>query len=245
MATLDVEAMAHELRRMALPDDGGGVAIPEAATDAPLADYNLCALDLVLEGGPYTFDQNLLALHALAPGDSITQVPLHDVDFWVHAYDFKAELYSETVGKALGYALGRFLVYDEYNPYTDQDSCMRLKVKLDVWKSLLREKEVKKPSSSILVATLRRGGGDRRGQVRSIRPRPGNIQALAINFCIGILKGTPSLSHGLDDDASKEVVVEVSEDRKRRKWNESGEADLDVYKENALNLVISNGSTGR
>ncbi|CAN0875400.1 hypothetical protein LINGRAHAP2_LOCUS10808 [Linum grandiflorum] len=35
--------------------------------------------------------------------------------------------------------------------YLDKDSCMRLRVKLDVRKSLLREKEVKKPSSSIMV----------------------------------------------------------------------------------------------
>ncbi|CAN0925325.1 hypothetical protein LINGRAHAP2_LOCUS34689 [Linum grandiflorum] len=35
--------------------------------------------------------------------------------------------------------------------YLDKESCMRLRVKLDVRKSLLREKEVKKPSSSIMV----------------------------------------------------------------------------------------------
>ncbi|CAN0873543.1 hypothetical protein LINGRAHAP2_LOCUS10404 [Linum grandiflorum] len=33
----------------------------------------------------------------------------------------------------------------------DQDSYMRLRVRLDVRKSLLRKKEVKKPSASVMV----------------------------------------------------------------------------------------------
>ncbi|CAN0881007.1 hypothetical protein LINGRAHAP2_LOCUS13972 [Linum grandiflorum] len=191
---------------------------------------------------------------------------------------------------------------------------MRLRVKLDVRKSLLREKEVRKPSSSIMVtfkyeklpifcflcgrighidracavrfhfarnvelpllwdaslpapqrrilkeiqspwlvptaeeqmvATLRRGGIDRRGQVGSIRPRPANIQAMAANFRTGILKGTTSLLPGLEADASREEVVEVSDDRRRRKGNDRGEADMEVDKENALKLVLNNVLTGR
>ncbi|CAN0885601.1 hypothetical protein LINGRAHAP2_LOCUS15161 [Linum grandiflorum] len=113
--------------------------------------YHPLDMDLVLDGGPWTFDQNLLALHSLVPGDDLTQVPLHDVDFWILVYGLTAEFYSEVVGKALGNFLGSFVLYDETNQFIDQDSYMRIRVKLDVRKSLVREKIVKKPSSEVLV----------------------------------------------------------------------------------------------
>ncbi|CAN0863252.1 hypothetical protein LINGRAHAP2_LOCUS8662 [Linum grandiflorum] len=113
--------------------------------------YHPLDKDLVLEGGPWTFDQNLLALRGLTLGDDFTQVPLHEVDFWIQIYGLTAEFYSEVVGKALGNSLGRFILYDDTNQYTDQDSYMRIRVTLDVRKSLVREKPVKKPSSEVVA----------------------------------------------------------------------------------------------
>ncbi|CAN0876275.1 hypothetical protein LINGRAHAP2_LOCUS11213 [Linum grandiflorum] len=114
--------------------------------------YHQLDMDLVLEGGPWTFDENLLAIRSLAPGDDYTQVPLYEVDFWVLVYDLTAEFYSEVVGKALGNFLGSFILYDDTNQYVDRDSYMRIRVNLDVRKSLVKEKLVKKPTSEVLVA---------------------------------------------------------------------------------------------
>ncbi|CAN0884251.1 hypothetical protein LINGRAHAP2_LOCUS14784 [Linum grandiflorum] len=113
--------------------------------------YHPLDMDLVLERGPWTFDQNLLALRSFAPGEDYTQVPLHEVDFWVSVYDLTAEFYSEVVGKALGNFLGNFILYDDTNQYVDRDSYMRIRVKLDVRKSLVNEKLVKKPTSEVLA----------------------------------------------------------------------------------------------
>ncbi|CAN0886623.1 hypothetical protein LINGRAHAP2_LOCUS15413 [Linum grandiflorum] len=99
--------------------------------------YHPLDKDFVLEGGPWTFDRNLLALRSLTLGDDFTQVPLHEVDFWVQIYGLTAEFYSEVVGKALGNFIGRFVLYDDTNQYTDQDSYMRIRVTLDVRKSLV------------------------------------------------------------------------------------------------------------
>ncbi|CAN0917031.1 hypothetical protein LINGRAHAP2_LOCUS30060 [Linum grandiflorum] len=148
--TINFNAMRTQMANLWRPREG--ISISDKGEGLILFRfYHPLDLELVLEGVPWTFDQNLLALQALVPGDDITKVPLHEVDFWVHAYGFSAEFYSEMVGKALGDALGKYLTYDEYNMYVDQDSCMRLRVKLDVRKSLLREKEVKRPRSSIMV----------------------------------------------------------------------------------------------
>ncbi|CAN0898674.1 hypothetical protein LINGRAHAP2_LOCUS19847 [Linum grandiflorum] len=80
--------------------------------------YHLLDKDLVLEGGPWTFDQNLLALRSLTLGDDFTQVPLHEVDFWIQIYGLIAEFYLEAVGKALGNFIGKFIHYDDRNQYT-------------------------------------------------------------------------------------------------------------------------------
>ncbi|CAN0875424.1 hypothetical protein LINGRAHAP2_LOCUS10826 [Linum grandiflorum] len=131
MAILDAKAMAHELRRMALLDEGGDVTVPDAATDAQVDDYTLCALGTFITERSINFNAMRTQMANLwKPHEGIS---ISD--------------------KALGNALGSFLTYDEYNMYLDKDSCMRLRVKLDVRKSLLREKEVKKPSSSIMDAT--------------------------------------------------------------------------------------------
>ncbi|CAN0880223.1 hypothetical protein LINGRAHAP2_LOCUS13542 [Linum grandiflorum] len=199
MADLDVEAMARELRTMALLADDGEIAIPEDLADVLTDDLKLYAVgtfvmdkninfsamhtqmanlwrpregvtitdkgeglilfcfyhpldkDLVLEGGPWTFDQNLLALCSLTPGDDFTQVSLHEVDFWVLIYGLTAKFYSEVVGKALRNFIGRFVLYDDTNQYTDEDSYMRIRVTLDVRQSLVREKPVKKPSSEVVA----------------------------------------------------------------------------------------------
>ncbi|CAN0903310.1 hypothetical protein LINGRAHAP2_LOCUS22488, partial [Linum grandiflorum] len=113
--------------------------------------YHPLDKNLVLEGGPWTFDQNLLALRGLTLGDDFTQVPLHEVDFWIQIYGLTAEFYSEVVGKALENSIGRFILYDDTIQYTDQDSYMRIRVTLDVCKSLVREKLVKKPSSEVVT----------------------------------------------------------------------------------------------
>ncbi|CAN0843308.1 hypothetical protein LINGRAHAP2_LOCUS3810 [Linum grandiflorum] len=127
-----------------ITDKGGGLIL--------FRFYHQLDMDLVLEGGPWTFDQNLLAIRSIAPGEDYTQVPLHEVDFWVLVYDLTAEFYSEVVGKALGNFLGSFILYDDTNQYVDRDSYMRIRVKLDVRKSLIKKKLVKKPTSEVLVA---------------------------------------------------------------------------------------------
>ncbi|CAN0925275.1 hypothetical protein LINGRAHAP2_LOCUS34659 [Linum grandiflorum] len=99
---MDQETIKRELRRLALLDDGGDVAVPEFLEDVP-------------------------------------------------EEDLKCGIISDVVAKALGNFLGTYLFSDEYNNYSGPDSCMRIKVRLDVRKSLHREKSVKKPNKEILV----------------------------------------------------------------------------------------------
>ncbi|CAN1729935.1 hypothetical protein LINPERHAP1_LOCUS785, partial [Linum perenne] len=113
--------------------------------------YHPLDLRQVVDGGPWSFDNNLLTLHELKPGEDIHEVPLFYSTFWVHIYELTAEFYSEIVGKMIGAWMGEFLEYDEFNKFTREDPCMRIKVKIDIRRSLKREKVIRKPSKELLV----------------------------------------------------------------------------------------------
>ncbi|CAN1744882.1 hypothetical protein LINPERHAP1_LOCUS2262 [Linum perenne] len=104
-----------------------------------------------MDGGPWSFDNNLLMLHELKPRDNIHEVPLFYTAFWVHINDLSSEFYSEIVGRAIGNWMGEFLEYDENNQFTRDEPCMRIRVKLDVRRSLKREKVIRKPSKELKV----------------------------------------------------------------------------------------------
>ncbi|CAN0858399.1 hypothetical protein LINGRAHAP2_LOCUS7230 [Linum grandiflorum] len=203
---------------MELLDDSGGVTIPKAATDAHVDDYTLCALGIFVTEQSINFNAMQTQMANLwKPHEGIS---ISDKGECLILFRFSHPLDRDLVLEG-----GLLCLIKTYLLY------------MSPWLVPTVEEQ--------RVATLRRGGGDRQGQVRDTRPRPANIQAMAINFQTGILKGTTSLLHGLDVDASREVVVEVSEDQKRHKRNERGEADMDVDKENAMKLVITNEPMGR
>ncbi|CAN0857493.1 hypothetical protein LINGRAHAP2_LOCUS6769 [Linum grandiflorum] len=202
MTDLDVEAMARELRSLALLADNSDIAISENLTDAQAEDLNF-----------------------LAPGDDLTHIPLHEVDFWILVYGLTAEFYSEVVGKALGNFLGSFILYDDTNKYVDCDSYMRIRVNLDfprnamlplLWDASLRaptRRDFREIPSPWLISTLaeRRvailcSGGTAKGTlVQGRHQRPTNIQALVSNFRTGLTQG--------DRSATMKVPAEPEDDQ--------------------------------
>lgn len=70
--------------------------------------YHQRHLKMVLEGGPWTYENQLLLLHQMKPGECPTKVPLFYSNFWVQVYEVPAGFKSEVVGKILGNFFGRF-----------------------------------------------------------------------------------------------------------------------------------------
>lgn len=56
--------------------------------------YHILELQKVLDGGPWTFEQNLLVYHWLKDGEVPQSVPLHIIDIWVQVYDLPTGLIS-------------------------------------------------------------------------------------------------------------------------------------------------------
>ncbi|XVF56998.1 hypothetical protein PTKIN_Ptkin06aG0167400 [Pterospermum kingtungense] len=76
-------------------------------------------------GGLWSFDNHLLVLHKLVSGENPLEVPLFFVDFWVQVYNLQSGFMSETVGKALGDYIGKFMAYD-------------VKSNSGIWRSFMR-----------------------------------------------------------------------------------------------------------
>nr|DAD46192.1 TPA_asm: hypothetical protein HUJ06_004422 [Nelumbo nucifera] len=58
-------------------------------------------LKRVLKGGPWTYDNHVLLLHHLKPGEIPNQIPLFHVDYWVQVYDLPVGFMSIKRGKTI------------------------------------------------------------------------------------------------------------------------------------------------
>lgn len=114
--------------------------------------YHVDDMLWVKNGGPWSFDNALLVLNGISPGEDPTKVPLVDIDFWIQIYDLPVGYMSEAVGKQLGNFFGSFLEYDSNNNSSILREFMRLKIRLDVRKPLKRKKKIcKRDKTEVIV----------------------------------------------------------------------------------------------
>lgn len=106
----------------------------------------------VRSGGPWSFDNALLVLNIVKPGEDPTSVSLTDIDFWIQIHDLPVGYMSEVVGKQLGNFFGTFLEYDANNNSSIWREFMRLKIRMDVRKPLRRKKKIcKRDKTEVIV----------------------------------------------------------------------------------------------
>lgn len=142
--TVHFTSMKHRMASIWRP--GRGVVIHDIGSQRYLFQFfHVIDLKRVYEGGPWSFDNCLLLLHHLKPGEMPAQVPLNIVNFWVQVYDLPVGYMSEAVGRQLGDFIGTFLEYDINNNIGCWRAYMRLRVAIDVQKPLKRLKKIRKP----------------------------------------------------------------------------------------------------
>lgn len=114
--------------------------------------YQMDDLMWVKNGGPWSFDNALLILNTIAPGEDPTKVALVEVDFWIQIHNLLVGYMYEVVGKQLGNFFGKFLEYDSKNNASIWREFMRLKIRMDVRKPLKRKKKIcKKDKTEVIV----------------------------------------------------------------------------------------------
>ncbi|CAN1759636.1 Uncharacterized protein At4g02000, partial [Linum perenne] len=147
---------AFQSRMESLWRPGRRVAIEKYGDNLILFRFNhVIDLKRVLESGPWLFDESLLVLHELRPGEHPNHVDLCFADFWVRIYNLPPGFFSETVGKSLGNYIGSYIEFDENNMLSFDREYMRIKVKMDIRKSLKREKKLRVEGGECIKCTFR------------------------------------------------------------------------------------------
>jgi 14-3-3 protein epsilon len=121
-----------------------GVTIKEARAGLFLFSFaHPLDMEAVLNGGPWTFDNNMLLLERVQLGMQIESIPLFYTDFWVQIHNLPAGLMKEMVGVKLGSYIGTFMEYDKNNNTSFWRQYMRVRVKVDVRQPLKKDTKVK------------------------------------------------------------------------------------------------------
>jgi hypothetical protein len=100
-------------------------------------------MEAVLNGGPWTFDNNMLIVDRVQIGMQIENIPLFHADFWVQIHNLPAGFMQEKVGIRLGNYIGTFMEYDKNNNTSFWRQYMRVRVKIDVRQPLKKGQRVR------------------------------------------------------------------------------------------------------
>lgn len=106
--------------------------------------YHVLDMQKVLDGGPWTFEQNLLAYHKLGDNEDPHLVNLHKSDIWVQIYDLPKGLVSESILVSIGNFVGKFVKSDPVNMNGGWRMYVRIRVTLDLDKPLKRRMKIKR-----------------------------------------------------------------------------------------------------
>lgn len=106
----------------------------------------------VQNGGPWSFDNAMLALENVNGGQNPVDVKPCFINIWIQLHNLPVGYMLETVGRQLGNFFGEFLEYDAKNSTSIWRDCMRFRIRLDVRKPIKRKKKiVKKDGSEFIV----------------------------------------------------------------------------------------------
>jgi hypothetical protein len=100
-------------------------------------------MEAVLNGGPWSFDNNMLILEQVQLGMQIEQIPLHHINMWVQVHNLPTGLMKEKFGIPLANYIGSFVEYDKNNNSSFWRQYMRLRVRIDVRLPLKKDTKVK------------------------------------------------------------------------------------------------------
>jgi hypothetical protein len=133
-----------------------GVTIKEATPDIFLFHFaHPLDMEAVLNGGPWTFDNNMLILERVQLGVQIDQIPLFYTTMWVQVHNLPMGLMKENVGVKLANYIGSFVEYDKNNNTSFWRQHMRIRVKIDVRQPLKKETKVKNREGEWCIVTFK------------------------------------------------------------------------------------------
>lgn len=98
----------------------------------------------VLDGGPWSFEQNMLVYKQMAESEDPHLVNLNDIDIWIQVYDIPKGFISENILKSIGNYVGKYVKSDPANFEGMWKSYVRIRVTIDTQKALKRRMKIKR-----------------------------------------------------------------------------------------------------
>lgn len=145
--TINFNVMQIRMSEIWKPEDG--VHVKSIANQRYLSQFfHEADVRMVVNGGLWTFDNNLLTLARFHQGLIPTNVSLVHIDIWARIYDLPAGFTSEKTGKVLGNYIGKFVQFDPKSISSSWMDYMRLRVRLDVRIPLKKGKKIILPDGS-------------------------------------------------------------------------------------------------
>ncbi|CAN0884353.1 hypothetical protein LINGRAHAP2_LOCUS14811, partial [Linum grandiflorum] len=106
--------------------------------------FHILDLRWVLDNGPWTYNSWLVVMAEIKNGQLPTQVPLTESEFWIQGHDLPASFCTEAVGKVIANHAGQFVSMDVDHKFTMEEPFIRLRVRLDGWRPLRKEKKIRR-----------------------------------------------------------------------------------------------------
>ncbi|XP_031095116.1 uncharacterized protein LOC115999404 [Ipomoea triloba] len=110
--------------------------------------YHDADISRVLAEGPWTYEQCLLIMQRLQPGEDPENVVLQFAEFWVQIHSLPTGFRSEIVVSAIGMFLGNLVCVDERNFDGGMRMFYRIRVAIDVSKPLKKQMKLKKGNAT-------------------------------------------------------------------------------------------------
>ncbi|XP_074336503.1 uncharacterized protein At4g02000-like [Apium graveolens] len=106
--------------------------------------YHIMDLRKILEGGPWSYEQNMLVYHKMQETEDEHQVPLNEVEIWVQVHDIPKGFISETILKSIGNFIGTYVKSDPGSFDGAWKAFVRIRVNLNIQKPLKRRMKIKR-----------------------------------------------------------------------------------------------------
>lgn len=106
--------------------------------------YHIMDLNKVIEGGPWSFEQNMLVYSRLNEGEAAQSIVLNGVDIWVQVYDVPTGFLSENILKNIGMSIGNYIKADPASLEGTWKQYVRIRVTMDIGKPLKRRMKLKR-----------------------------------------------------------------------------------------------------
>lgn len=106
--------------------------------------FHIMDLRKVIEGGPWSFEQNLLVYHKMQEMEDAHQVVLNEVEVWVQVHDIPKGFISENILMSIGGSIGKYVKSDSANFDGTWKAYVRIRVILNIEKPLKRRMKIKR-----------------------------------------------------------------------------------------------------